>query len=275
MTSESQSAESVNSTQEIPTHFGERYPVWRTFLHYVAGLIFMALFWSSGVIVIMLLQLFSKLKGNSSARHRALGQRSLSVAFRICIRGLVFLGIIRLEEKGTERLAEIPGPVIIASNHPALWDALLIMRNCDQVSCIMKASLFANPLLRGGSLFAGFLPNAPRLEMIRRATERLKSGGRLLLFPEGTRTREKSKPLNPFYPGMALIALKSGAPLLPVFIEANSRYLQKGWPIWKMPDFPITIKIEVGELQQLQDGENSREFSERMERHFREQLERP
>ena len=249
--------------------------MWRTFLHYLAGLIFMTLFWSSGVVVIMLVQLFSKLKGNSSAEHRALGQRSLSSAFRICIRGLIFLGIIRIEEKGTGKLADVPGPVIIASNHPALWDALLIMRNSDQVSCIMKASLFANPLLRSGSLFAGFLPNAPRLEMIRRATERLKSGGRLLLFPEGTRTREENKPLNSFFPGMALIACKSGAPLLPVFIEANSRYLQKGWPIWKMPDFPISIKIEVGELQQVQEGEKSREFSDRMERLFRKQLERP
>ena len=111
--------------------------------------------------------------------------------------------------------------------------------------------------------------------MIRRATERLKSGGRLLLFPEGTRTREENKPLNPFYPGMALIACKSGAPLLPVFIETDSRYLQKGWPIWRMPDFPISIKIRVGELQQVREGEKARQFSGRMEQLFREQLEHP
>ncbi|YCM46527.1 lysophospholipid acyltransferase family protein [Verrucomicrobiaceae bacterium 227] len=235
----------------------------------------MAPFWILAVVSVTLVQLFSRFRGDSALEHRKLGQKSLSTVFRVCIRGLVTLGIIRIEEKGFEEMEGIEGPVIIASNHPALWDALLIMRHCDQVSCIMKASLLSNPLLRGGALFAGFLPNAPRLEMIRRATERLKSGGRLLLFPEGTRTREENKPLNPFYPGMALIACKSGAPLLPVFIETDSRYLQKGWPIWRMPDFPISIKIRVGELQQVREGEKARQFSGRMEQLFREQLEHP
>lgn len=235
----------------------------------------MSFFWAAGVVAVMLIQLISKLRGHSALEHRKLGQKSLSSVFRICIQGLVSLGIIRIEEKGFERMAEVQGPLIIASNHPALWDALLIMRHCDQVSCIMKASLLSNPLLRGGALFAGFLPNAPRLEMIRRATGRLKGGGRLLLFPEGTRTREERKPLNSFYPGMALIACKSGTPLLPVFIETDSRYLQKGWPIWKMPDFPISIKMRVGELQHVREGEKSRQFSERMEQLFRAQLKHP
>lgn len=235
----------------------------------------MSVFWTAGIIMIMIVKLFSKLKGHTVLKHRSLGQKSLSRAFRICIQGLISLGIIRIEDRDMDKISFEKGPLIIASNHPALWDALLIIQHCDQVSCIMKASLLSNPLLRGGALFAGFLPNAPGLKMIRRAIERLKSGGRLLFFPEATRTREESKPLNPFYPGMALIACSSGAPLLPVFIETDSRYLQKGWPIWKMPNFPISIKMRVGDLQHVREGEKFREFSDRMEQLFREQLERP
>jgi 1-acyl-sn-glycerol-3-phosphate acyltransferase len=190
------------------------------------------------------------------------------------LRGLTVLGIVKIEDEELAERVPLKGPLVIASNHPAIWDSLLIMRHCEEVSCIMKAGLLSNPLLRGGALFAGFLPNVPRLKMIRSAVERLDAGGQLLLFPEGTRTREENAPLNPFLKGMALIVKQSGVPVLPIFIETNSPYLGKGWPIWKMPDFPVRISLRVGEVVKVEEGETAREFSKRAEGIFRKQLQR-
>ncbi len=264
--------ERVNHRQGIPEVAGGFYPRWRTVLHFIAGLIFMLIFWPLGLVYVGLRNLTSCLMRNPPEKHRAIGQRTLGRAFDVCIRGLIGLGIIKIDDSALAANPPVQGPVIVASNHPAIWDALLIMRHCRQVSCIMKASLLSNPLLRCGALFAGFLPNAPQKKMLRSAIDRLADGGQLLLFPEGTRTKDENHPLNPFYPGMALIACKSQAPLLPVFIQTNSPYLQKGWPIWKMPDFPIRIHIGVGKRLQAEPGEKARDFSDRMEAVFRKHL---
>jgi 1-acyl-sn-glycerol-3-phosphate acyltransferase len=78
--------------------------------------------------------------------------------------------------------------------------------------------------------------------------------------------------INPFQPGVALLAMKADAPILPVFISSDSRYLQKGWPIWRMPQLPISISIRVGERIRILPDENVRDFSRRLEGVFRSGL---
>lgn len=208
----------------------------------------------------------------SRERHRGIGQAMLGHGMDTFISGLETLRIIRVCDDELRGEQDRPGPLIIACNHPAMWDALLVIRRFVSVSCIMKTELLANPLLGSGASFAGFLPNAPRMKMVRSAIERLKSGGRLLLFPEGTRTRRDSVGVNGFRPGLALLAQQSGAPVLPVFITTDSRYLEKGWPIWRRPVLPICIRLKAGELIRIGPGEGSREFSARLEGIFRREL---
>ncbi len=234
----------------------------------------MVVCWPLGVVFVLLTKIWSRLRGDLEGEHRAAGQRALSRFFRFWLKGLMVLGIVRIEDEELAKRVPLEGPLVIVGNHPALWDSLLIIRHCEAVSCIIKASLLLNPFLRGGALFAGFLPNTPRLSMIRSAVERLRSGGQLLLFPEGTRTRVENGVLNAFSPGMALMVKKSGVPVLPVFIQTNSPYLGKGWPIWKMPDFPVRISVRVGDVLEVGDDESVREFSERVEEIFRGQLQR-
>ena len=208
----------------------------------------------------------------SRERHREIGQAMLGHGMDTFLSGLEFLRIIQVCYEGLRGSEKRPGPLIIACNHPAMWDALLVIRRFVSVSCIMKTELLANPLLGSGARFAGFLPNAPRMKMVRSAIARLKSGGRLLLFPEGTRTRRESVGVNNFRPGLALLAEQSGAPVLPVFITTDSRYLEKGWPIWRRPLLPIRIKLKAGELVQIGPEEGTREFSARLEEIFRNEL---
>ena len=108
--------------------------------------------------------------------------------------------------------------------------------------------------------------------MVRMATEYLSDGGKMLIFPEGTRTRRENGEVNPFLPGLALISKKSGASVLPIFVLTDSYYMGKGWPIWKPAPLPIHIVIRVGEIQCAQDGEKTQAFSDRLERYYRDEL---
>jgi 1-acyl-sn-glycerol-3-phosphate acyltransferase len=94
--------------------------------------------------------------------------------------------------------------MIIAPNHPALWDAVVVISEVDRVtSCVMKASLIErNPLLFCGSTAAGFISNEPSHKMMRNCIERLRGNERLVFFPEGTRTRPENGCMNPLTGGL-------------------------------------------------------------------------
>jgi 1-acyl-sn-glycerol-3-phosphate acyltransferase len=137
---------------------------------------------------------------------------------RLCI--IVCRSFFRLRTWGQENVPLV-GAGILASNHQCYLDpplaACLIRRQC---SFLARSSLFAFapfrwllarlgavPLGRGESDAAG----------LRRAVELLRSGKLLLLFPEGTRTRDGA--LGRVQSGVAGIALRAGVAVVPTFIH--------------------------------------------------------
>ena len=180
-------------------------------------------------------------------RARAVGQGTLKLAFRGFVRLLRAFGIVECEYVGFERLRAHQGGVIVAPNHPALWDAVFVLAQVDHAACVLKASLMGNPILLGGATAAGFIPNEPPHKMLRQCIELLKANGRLLLFPEGTRSRAENGRMNPLTGGLAIIAKNSGAPVWPIYIQTSSRYLSKGWPLWRLPTGKVRIRMTVGE----------------------------
>ena len=109
----------------------------------------------------------------------------------------------------------------------------------------MKAKIWDNPVLGGGARLAGYIRNDSPRGMVRQAASELRAGHCLLVFPEGTRTR--SRPVNRFKGGFALIAKRAGAPVQTVFIETDSPFLGKGWPAFKRPRFPVVYRVRLGE----------------------------
>lgn len=180
-------------------------------------------------------------------RGRELGQSVLKFFFCGFVRLLKGLGVIECDYIGFDRLRAQVGPMIIAPNHPALWDAVLVIAEVGNTSCVMKSSLLRNPLLFGGSTAAGFISNEPYHKMIRRCIERLRGNERLVFFPEGTRTRPENGGMNPLTGGLAVIAKNSGAPVWPIFIQTSSPFLSKGWTIWSLPPKKIRMQLTIGE----------------------------
>lgn len=79
-------------------------------------------------------------------------------------------------------------------------------------------------------------------EAFRAAVNALKAGGAVLIFPEGTRTRDGA--IATFRPGMLVLVKRSGAPVVPVAVEGAFDC----WPIPRSsPRLHGRMLIEIGE----------------------------
>ena len=172
------------------------------------------------------------------------GRAAISSVYRGFWACAQWLGLMRIDYTALDVLSRDAG-LIIAANHPSMLDALLVIARVPRGICIMRSSLMRNPFLGAGARLARYIRNEPPRGMIRSAVANLKAGGQLVLFPEGTRTVHA--PINPFRPGITLIAHMAQVPIQTVIIEADSPYLGKGWPIWRTPEFPVVIRARLGE----------------------------
>lgn len=179
-----------------------------------------------------------------AARGQAIGRRAIGFIYGTAWSLARRLGLLQLDSGALDALADEPGLVVVA-NHPTMMDALVLVARLPRAACVMKASLDANPFLGAGARLARYVRNDTVHGMVRQAVADLKAGGQLVMFPEGTRTSHQ--PLEPFKPGFALIARQAGAPIQTVFIDVDPPYLGKGWPLARLPRFPVRMSVRLGE----------------------------
>ena len=205
---------------------------------------------------------------------KRLGRGMLHRAFRLFVAYLRATDLVHADLGSLDALKDEQGPVIIAPNHTSLWDAVFVISKLPQPICIMKEAILKNPFLGGGARLAGYIPNSSPAKMVKTAAAALENGGQLLLFPEGTRTRREARWINPLRGGCALIARRAGVPVRPVFIRSNTRFLEKGWPLWRKPELPIRLSFELGEPVVPMEGESAHDFTRRLEDIFERNLSR-
>lgn len=177
------------------------------------------------------------------------------------VRVLLFL-LTRWRVKGKENIPR-HGPVLIIANHLNLADPPLLAVSLGRKAVFMaKKELFRNPFsgyfIRG---FGAFPVHRGQLDRkaLRQAEQLLADGMALITFPEGTRS--KSGQLQPAFSGSALIALRSGAPVLPVGISGTEKIKGVAWFL-RRPELTVSIgrpfylplassKLTRGELAEL------------------------
>jgi len=172
-----------------------------------------------------------------------LGQFMIMAGFRYFVGLMKLTGIIKCDLSALDALRQAPAAVI-APNHPTLLDAVLVISRLPRVVCTAKARLLGNVFLGGGARLAGFIPNDAPTHLVREGAKQLRAGRHLLIFPEGTRTAGTT--LDGFKGGFALIAKLGVAPVQTVFIESNSPFLSKGWPLLRKPEFPLVYRVRLG-----------------------------
>ncbi|MCB1885909.1 MAG: 1-acyl-sn-glycerol-3-phosphate acyltransferase [Geminicoccaceae bacterium] len=137
------------------------------------------------------------------------------------------------------------GPLIVAPNHPSMFDAVLILSRLPGVACVTKATLWDSPFLGGGVRLAGYIRNDSAVGLVKATARELRGGGRVLIFPEGSRTAE-GEDLSDLKGGFALVARMTGTPVQTVLLETNTGFLGKGWPFFKRPRFPLRYRARLG-----------------------------
>lgn len=212
----------------------------------------------------------------SRQRGQRLGRAMIHQLFRKFVVYLRCSDLVQADLSGLDALRTIRHPFIAAPNHTSLWDVVFIIARLPRAVCVMKKCILMNPLLGGGARLAGYIANDGVTRMIRDASASLnEDGGQLLLFPEGTRTREDARWINPLKGGCAIIAAHAGVPVYPIFIRSNTRFLQKGWPLWRRPVFPIEISFNLGEPLHVEAGETAQDFTARLTAVYETELAKP
>jgi 1-acyl-sn-glycerol-3-phosphate acyltransferase len=123
------------------------------------------------------------------------------------------------------------GPVIFAANHTTGLDPLLIQTPYTRMITWVMLTTYQ-------FRFLGFIwgiirpialpPHGSELTQIREILRRLQAGEAVGLFPEGGLQRDRRE-LQSFAPGIAMIAVRSGAPIVPVWIDGTPRKRNMIW----------------------------------------------
>jgi 1-acyl-sn-glycerol-3-phosphate acyltransferase len=234
------------------------------------GLSFWGIF--GGLLTLIAGPLYLILPKNHGER---LGRRVIHQLFRKFVIYLQLSDLVKADLTALDRLKDVRHPFIAAPNHTSLWDVVFIIARLPAAVCMIKKTIMMNPLLGGGARLAGYIANDGVTQMIRDAEKSLEEGGQLLLFPEGTRTRPDVRWINPLKGGCAIIAIRAKVPVYPIFIRSDTRFLQKGWPLWRRPVFPIHMRFELGEPLIALPGETSQAFTTRLTEVFEQELSKP
>lgn len=193
--------------------------------------------------------------------------------------------------KKVEGLENIPKQnFILTSNHQSHLDQVIngylcVPRRFTYLGQIDKYTGFEGFLRNFLYKIAGVIPihrydEESKKRALKECVKRLKKGEILIMYPEGTRTKDGK--LQEFKIGVAKIHLKSEAPILPVAIKGNFEIV----PVGKVfPKFKKIVEIRVGkplffkeEIERAKNLDcNSQEYKEicqKITQKLREEIER-
>ncbi|TSK07283.1 MAG: 1-acyl-sn-glycerol-3-phosphate acyltransferase [Geobacter sp.] len=152
---------------------------------------------------------------------------------------------IKVEVEGLE-MVPTEGPVIYMGNHQGNFDILALTRAIPRLfSWVAKEELFRVPVFGAAMRRAGYIPldrsdGRKALKSMNQAAQRIASGASVVIFPEGTRTKDGA--LLPFKRGAFMLATRAGVPIVPFTIN-GSRAIN---PRNRIELRPGTIRVSFG-----------------------------
>lgn len=163
-------------------------------------------------------------------------------AFKI----VIWISGVKLTVIGEENVPKDQA-VLYIGNHRSYFDIVLTYARCPRLTgYIAKKEMEKIPLL---SLWMKYLhclfldrsDIKEGLKTILTAIEKVKSGISIMIFPEGTRSRNASElEMLPFHEGSFKIATKAGCPIIPVAISNSAALFESHLPFVKAA--PVTIE---------------------------------
>jgi 1-acyl-sn-glycerol-3-phosphate acyltransferase len=164
--------------------------------------------------------------------------------------GGVYLGLwlcgIRFKVVGAENLP-LDRAAVYCSNHESNVDPpILFTALHPRMHILYKHEIDQIPVLARAFRMGGFIPIDRRnkesaMRSIEKGAASIRNGSSFLIFPEGTRSRTGQ--MLPFKKGGFVMAIKAGAPIVPIAISGGRDAMQRGSSIIK----PVQISIRVGQ----------------------------
>lgn len=163
---------------------------------------------------------------------------------RTVLAGLRILCGTDWQLEGAANLPAPGTPAILAAQHQSTFETLFWTIPLTDVAFVVKRELFAIPLFGGLLQAGGMIPvdrqaGASALRTLLRAASTAAAESRtILIFPEGTRSAAGE--VGTLRPGLALIAERTGLPIIPVVTDAG-----RFWGRLQFIKHPGTIRIAV------------------------------
>ncbi len=140
------------------------------------------------------------------------------------------------------------GPVILAANHASNLDAIvlgswLMPKLGRRIHWLGKKELFDWPLVGWAAANGGVHPvdrGAADVQAYRLAKRILDEGNILFVFPEGTRSPDGA--LQAAQDGVAVLAMRTGAPIVPIAIAGSNGVWPKGQKL-PHPGGHVTVRV--------------------------------
>ena len=210
---------------------------WRIF---ATGFCFV-MFGFGGLLLTFVLFPLLNFSTSSPEKRKKIAQKTISSSFSFFCKMMRFLGTIDYKLDGFEKLYKDKNTIIIA-NHPSLIDYVLIVSQLPECDCLVKDALWKNFFLKGVVKAAGYIPNKAPEDLITVC----KDSNTILVFPEGTRTRENSTAK--LQRGAAQIAIKSNKNLRLIHISVTPRFLTKEKKWYHVPKTKPLFHLQVMNL---------------------------
>lgn len=160
---------------------------------------------------------------------------SASLAGTICF---------RVRWTGAEHLPATGGALICA-NHQSYFDPVLVgLTSPRRMNYLARDTLFLNPILAPLIRFLDAIPidrEGGGLAGIKETLRRLKAGEQVLIFPEGTRSRDGE--VSPLKAGFCAVARRSKVMLVPVGVDGA----YQAWPRTARLPRPGRMAVVIGE----------------------------
>lgn len=192
---------------------------------------------------------------------------------RSCVQTGLLFPVVRfltpIAIRGRDQLAGLSGPVIVTANHVSHLDTPVVLigltRRVRRRLLVAAAKDYFYSSRIKGILVSLSLATYPfdRQEGSRHSiaeTEAmLEEGWSLLIFPEGTRS--PSGELGRVRSGAAVLASKTGVPIVPVYVHGLAKVMPKG----TAAPLPGGVVVDIGEPIRAEPGESVLNLRERIE----------
>lgn len=152
----------------------------------------------------------------------------------------------RVHVRGREKIADDKTYVLVA-NHQSLGDIFVLYGLRKHFKWVAKDSLFWVPLLGWMMWMADYVPIRrgdadSRERMMAGCMAHLRRGSSILMFPEGTRSRDGE--IQQFRRGAFALAIAAGVPVVPIVIDGSLRALPSGTWIFRQ-DGVLDVRLQV------------------------------